>query len=918
MCSVTTFGQRPIYQNYNVEDGLPSNTIYKIDQDSKGYIWIATGAGASRFNGNTFKNFDSNDGLDDVFGLSIDDADRVWFWSANKHYSYFQNGEIIHTDTIEHLKNIQRTIPNSIRIDLGSISVLTNDYKLVKFDATNLSVLEEQKLKLNSVTVSNAYFSYFKFDSPVDYLKGKQFCNGEQIQPLRQRAVKTGVFPSKLPFVWLVNIDGTGFYYCEVQDDDCIVPIKKYLDDTKINTVFEDDAGNLWIASQSKGVFFLPHRNVLSMNEKDNLTSASLYSIASDDENNIIIGNNNSEVNFIDKNTLNVKALKLSTTKRRINDLHNNGKNGIWVISESGAFVIDDEKIIYRPEPAKASPHKSFHSVNDSTFWIGSSAYFTQVKFNLEGNVEYGNCDNDIHRKKTYALYQVKDTLWIGTDVGIYRFLISNDSLSNEVKLGGNDKVLRSGIRDIISYNNQFWVGTVNQGILILKNDTVFKQLSTQNNPIGSNSCKSLFLDTTKNEIWMAGNNGVTRIQNIDNLDELKFDIYNVHDGLISNETTDVLVDEKGITWVSTKSGLTFFDANAFQKSIKPKTYITNVYIWGNDTTIFQNYNLPSDKNDIGFRFENVYFNGMPQFKYKLFGRDEDWTISKSDHIRYSRLPAGEYTFEVSAITEDWSESEESMKINFSIALPFWKTWWFIVGSIAALILFGFILYKVRVDQMQKQSKLTELSLRGVRNQMNAHFLFNSLNAIQSYVLKRDAKTAYTFLTKLSKLIRQTLYHSNQKNTVLAEEVKLLKNYMDLEKLRLEGAFEYEFHIDELLMGQNTKIQPLIIQPFIENSIRWGLQELDHKGKIDIVAKKIGKDYIQLSIIDNGIGRKKAGEIKSKYFEDHHSMGTEINNERLKLLSDIQKKQFSIKIIDLCDDHKNSIGTQVDVIMPIE
>ena len=514
-------------------------------------------------------------------------------------------------------------------------------------------------------------------------------------------------------------------------------------------------------------------------------------------------------------------------------------------------------------------------------------------------------------------IYGHKDTLWLGTARGLRRYQFTKTD-TIEYNYGNQNKLLSVGIRDIERYKNKFWIATVNNGVLILENDSLVLHINKDTHALGSNSCTELYIDSLRNSMWVAGKNGITRITNLDDLNNLEFEIYNVYDGLIGNEATDILVDDNGYTWVTTKSGVTKFKVEEINKNTNPKILITNVSIWGKDTILQNSYKLPPDKNDIGFKFESIYFSSPTQYKYKLFGRDEDWTITKTNQVRYSRLPSGNYKFEVKAINEDLAESNKSAIIEFNIAIPFWKQKWFIILSICTFLLASYLIVKYRINQIKRESQLTELSLRGIRNQMNAHFLFNALNSIQSYVLKSDAKTAYQFLTKLSKLIRQTLYHSNQKNIPLFEEVNLLTNYMDLEKMRLEEAINYKVNIDPELEGKNIKIQPLILQPYIENSIRWGLKDISGKGFITININLLKNNYIEFIIIDNGIGRKKAAEIKSKYFQNHQSMGTDINIERMKLLTNTQKKVFSAKTEDLYNEKKEAVGTRVTVRMPIE
>ena len=240
-------GQRAIYQKFTVEDGLPSNTIYQISQDSKGYIWMSTGTGASRFNGTSFKNFDGSDGLDDIFGLLIDPLDRVWFWNNNTYYSYYWQGKIQHTDTIPYLNNKLPSIPNSIIADSNSLTIITKDMDLVKVDLESLDILEVIPESEHKIARKHIYpYKYKYLGYPYNYFLNKSYCSEDANFPFHERIMHTGVFKSKGNLHWIINTDGSGLNLAEERDS-CFTVIETILKGKKINSVYEDSKGNLWI-----------------------------------------------------------------------------------------------------------------------------------------------------------------------------------------------------------------------------------------------------------------------------------------------------------------------------------------------------------------------------------------------------------------------------------------------------------------------------------------------------------------------------------------------------------------------------------------------------------------------------------------------------------------------------------------------
>lgn len=243
----------------------------------------------------------------------------------------------------------------------------------------------------------------------------------------------------------------------------------------------------------------------------------------------------------------------------------------------------------------------------------------------------------------------------------------------------------------------------------------------------------------------------------------------------------------------------------------------------------------------------------------------------------------------------------------------------FIVSSIALIlsIFFGvlFFIYRRR-QNVQKQENLKQKLLR---SQMNPHFLFNALGSIQNYMLKNETKKAAGFLNNFAALTRSILEHTSVDHISLYEEIKLLKNYMTLEQMRMNNSFDFEIIYDKNLETEFINIPPLMLQPFIENSIKHGINDLNYRGKIYIQIEEHAQK-LQFIIADNGIGiskRLEQNEVKS-IDNQHRSLSMKIFKERQKILSKKMKQAITFTIKDISTFDESKTGTKVIIEFPLK
>ena len=221
----------------------------------------------------------------------------------------------------------------------------------------------------------------------------------------------------------------------------------------------------------------------------------------------------------------------------------------------------------------------------------------------------------------------------------------------------------------------------------------------------------------------------------------------------------------------------------------------------------------------------------------------------------------------------------------------------------------------IRHNKIKTIQQITEMRIQALNAQMNPHFLFNVLNSIQSFIVSNNGDQAERFLAKFAKLTRLMLDGSREEKITIEDEVTSLQLYLELEKLRFENKFNFSIEVDETIDTEFCLIPPLLIQPYVENSILHGMKGIEHEGNI-LVKMESKKDQIICTIKDNGIGRAKAKANKNKTNMEHKSVGLLIAKERLQQLNKSIALVELIKIEDLKDESNNPIGTKVEIVIP--
>ncbi|WP_276501245.1 sensor histidine kinase [Terrimonas pollutisoli] len=539
-----------------------------------------------------------------------------------------------------------------------------------------------------------------------------------------------------------------------------------------------------------------------------------------------------------------------------------------------------------------------------------------------------------------------RDNIWVGNgSKATDRFNKRTGRFEHYRYIPGDSTSISQNVVKTIFEDSKgnLWLGTLSGGLCYFDYQKEKFTTFTEKHGLPANNVYSILTDN-KGQLWVGTSNGLSRFDPGTKI----FTNYDYKDGLQSNVfvAVDKTTMSKGACFKASDGTLYFGGNNGFNffdpLQIKANSYVAPIVI-----TQFKLFDtlvkgaielteivLKHNQNYFSFEFSSLsYYNpSKNQYAYKLEGVDKDWIYSGSRrYAAYTNIDPGTYTFRVKGTNNDGVWNENGTSITIIIKPPWWNTWLFRVVATLCLVAsyYGLIRWRIhqkfkqRLQQSEKEKQVaelqqqkTELEMQALRAQMNPHFIFNSLNSINRFILQNNKARASEYLTKFSRLVRLILQNSQQALISLESELESLQLYLELEALRFDYHFEFKITIEDELDTDIIKIPPLIIQPYAENAIWHGLMNKEEKGHLEIKLFQ-EEDSLCCRITDDGIGRKKAAELKSKSASIHKSIGMQITASRIEMLQHKKQLDTSIKITDLVLADGSADGTEVIIKMPL-
>ncbi|HEY0177837.1 MAG TPA: two-component regulator propeller domain-containing protein [Pedobacter sp.] len=955
-----SYGQTTFIKHYSTRDGLPSNNCYFTLQDQKGYIWVASDAGVSRFDGKVFETFSIDDGLPDnqIIRLNEDRSGKIWFSALNGQMSYFHEGRIYNEKNSKLLKllNFNGIIVSFFEDSKGNIWFGTNKNMLVKWDGRSITkyisasrssqfintlVYEDRhgriwassthclhlfngktfyKVKQNMNVIS--YKTALNLpDKTMFFLnsKGLNMKDGDRQEltlaidsPLL--SANPGYFyPENRHELWLTNNSGV-FYISNkgIQNH--------YLAGLMTSQVIKDNRNNMWFTTNN-GIYMLPRKEkrIYITDEKHGLSNNGVKSLVKDRSNRLWLGMDNGTINILSRPGYKVSHIDLPD-KSKFNMIKqlgiDSGGKTIFFSSDYGLGMLDIEN--------RAPEHIRYLSeTNNFRFVLKnfSLSKRNQMALALSSGVlilndpihslsftssKYKEGENFFSSRSYRVYYDKNQTLWFSNSYGFSEF--SNGKLTTRYQ---QNSLLTKRINDIARLPDGTMVlATDGYGILFFKDNKLIRQI-TRENGLSNNICKKLFIQP--DYIWVVTNNAVNRIFLKGKYPVESFDYTN---SMLDNDVNELYID-RDTAYFATNHGLVFFANRPFDRTQEvPRVLISSII--NNKKHLSVDSSIltlaPGDKN-ITFYYSAIDFqNNAILYRYRL-KPGSSWTETKNRRLEFSSLEPGRYNFELSART---SNSQWSKPVNVSFVLEehFWQSLWF-MGLLLLAASFSFYKIAVIVTRQQKDKEQQRLLLKNrilmleqqaLQAMMNPHFVFNVMNSIQHYINTKDTSSANKILTGFARLIRKNLDICTKSFISLEEEIEYLTLYLSLEKKRFGEKFSYSISIGEDIDQDETMIPSMILQPYIENAIWHGLMPKEEGGRITIMIHKTTPDSLLIRIIDDGIGIDNSLKVKQ---DKHESKGMSLTQERVNLLNQIEVNPIQIGI-----SQNGPSGTTISILIP--
>lgn len=938
--------------NLNNSSGLPSSTVYDFIQDSKGFIWIASNAGLTRYDGFEFITYHSKDQTS-LAGSNVqeDTYGRIWYQNFDGHLYYVEDdvlhnldqhepGEfvpfgivkeylfLIQQDGVDvyHLKDLKlvRTLPLSNE-NIISSTVLDGKFYFLADNVVyrldqNLKISSSNYFKDNHIKVnrlnndgSKLTFLYKNSGIHTMYFMDQKL-NYTGLQVFKSE----GVIMNEQYFHghhWIFTSNG---FYCYTPSGAVILRNDKLDLDEKVNKVLIDKNGSLWFSSISNGLYLISDLK----NKKYDFPDFEFRDIVAAN-NGFYLSTSSGELVELTADFKLSDQLNLSTDKQSIINFHfDKEANLLLYTTTSGFYILHHKKQVYFQDIAV----KKVMKLDRRYYAVAASGYVMLLKNPVFNDRSYLSKWDEIYerqadskfpnmsilksnlRAKYLSYYADESEFVVSSNLGLWVF-----STRGIVEQKIDEKRFYSN--ELFSYNKKLFLLDYNGNFHVMYRSGKSQCLNSE---LGIPTSAVKFIKRFGNTLYLICAN---RVYEYD-MTYSSSQVYSYNTNMLV--VSDLLVVGNKILLVSKSKLVTIgIDRKVIQKKI-PDFHFTNFYAGSKRVKREDLMHLSHDQNMIRFSFSILDYatNVEPRMSYRINQGEWVKVQAGSREVQLLSLSPGRYQL-------DFKINHTILKspVYFVISKPFYLRPWFITGVVVLVLVASLLLHLRRVKTMNHKIKLLnekvflenqlrKSMLTSIKAQMNPHFFYNALNTIQSYIFSNDKFHATTYLAKFSKLTRMILEMSGQNSVKLVDELKSLELYLELEQMRFQTDFYFEIHCDSSINVNRTKIPSMLIQPYVENAVKHGLLHRSGEKRLRIKLK-LFPEYLEVIIEDNGVGRARSREINQQKLEKPRSFSTKSTKLRLDLINH-DSDVVSVWYEDLFDDQKVAKGTRVKLNISIK
>jgi ligand-binding sensor domain-containing protein/sensor histidine kinase YesM len=927
-------------RNPNDPFSISSDTVWCIVEENENILWIGTNNGLNKFDKSkgVFYHFrlnpnNANSLSNNNINCILLDKDANLWVGTNEGLNFYNRNDKVFTHWYHNILN-----NNSLSSDLV--------WELLYDNEGNLWICTDDGLDVYNLKTKK--FVHYKNNNGDNSISNNHV---------------TAILQDNSKKIW-VGTYGGGLNYFDrktkkfsrfVND----IYNERSLSNDYINSLYQDKSGMIWVATAWKGVNKIDkYSNRFKhfyhfANDARSLNHNNVWSIFQDNQGKLLIATDKG-INVYDTSTQkfsfieNIPGNNNSIPSNLTRAVFQDSKNNLWIGTyDAGLCIYQPRSKSYtrfRNDPANLQS-VSYNRINffiedkHHNIWIGTDNGLNKYLPETKSFKRYMHNPSDpksISNNVVYHMYEdTVGNIWISTLGGLNRYDPSTDNFSCYRK---NDNTYNSLSSNKIfsvyeDHEGIFWIATCGGGLNRFNRSTGEIKYFLEENGLSNNVVYNIYEDRN-NFLWITTNYGLSRFDKTNQT----FLNYDVKDGIQSNEFNLHACYQNPLTGELFIGGMNGFNAFVPEKiatnSFIPQIVISSFKIF--DKQISMDFSdgdtilLSYEDNFFTFEFASLDFSNPSKNKYAyiLENFDNHWNFSDAyKHFSgYTKVSPGIYILKVKGSNCDGIWNDKGISITIIISSPWWQTMWFrILSFIGVFIIVWYIIQRrlhtirtkhegeKRILEIEKQ--MFSLEQTALRLQMNPHFIFNSLNSIQSFVISNDTDKAIHYLAKFSQLMRFILSHSQQSFVPINDEIKAMSIYLDIEQLRFDNKFSYSFSIDPAIDTEFVEIPPMIIQPYIENAIIHGILNKENNGIIKISLKLLDEKFLLCVVEDDGIGRDRAAQIKAKSDLKHKSRGMLITQKRLEILNDRDQSQMNVNIIDLKDENNSAIGTKVEIII---
>lgn len=946
------------YRQFTINDGLPSNNVYGMLEDDDGFLWIYTEKGISKFDGYEFKNYSIEDGLpaNDIFLMRKNSDGRIWMLGPEGSTGYIEKDSIFKMDLGIQSHTVFQKIEqnlyywssqkiwsiegNNIHQDKITLDYFTLKYPNFKWTLKNKNIywgIDLKNQELIQMDSAENIIKKIKFDTNIGsdhYSHRSQFIDA--INP------------------YFLSITSNGIHQIEVSSTESVFYPWSHFFDHPTNMFLINTEENLTRISTNNGIVTITDYNELnSVNLSSLAKKYALQRSFQDSEGNIWTGTKEDGLLFFSRNQLKANLIETENEDDNTYKFIKKLSSGdlIAISSRGSVYNITSGKKIIKGNPENTFVTDALLTESDElliTRNLGKGRYIPfnnnnkssidkrlknhQISKIPSGSVNLlGNSKNIINRSNSDFYTSIRQGLFRvfindnnlpeSEKVGHIQRLLHKSPFQNDIYAADKEKLYRINenqeLEDILTLPLISSLRSNNENELIIGTESsgIYKYTFDENEltKIGNYGAINQIRTNNTNSFYISTNGGIKKVVAEEDTSYVER-TWGLNQGLPSLEVFDFIIDEDHL-YACTSNGIAKIGINNTNKT--PSNNPEKLKIQGiivNGKKVDSNRNFSHSENDITLDYSLLDKKSFGQisYRYKLPPIQTEWKTTNDRSIIFNNLAPNNYTFNLEAYDSDGTNYQLQEEIQFTIKNPFWKTAIFYLGLIlGTLLLFMFVDNRRRKEMEKKMEneieisksynrRMANLKLEALRSQMNPHFVFNSLGAIQYYIQTHKIEEADNYLTLFANLMRKYLNSSSEQMIILYDELSLLKDYVHLEKIRFEGMFDVKFLIDNGIDLKNVFLPSMMIQPFVENAINHGLlHRKDKKALLSISIVENSQKEIIIEVSDNGIGRDNAKKFQKKF---HKSKGMLNVSNRIESLKAAELVNIKINITNNTND----------------